>query len=363
VPAEQDRLEDDQRLDGEMSETYSDETDRQPDAEGVDAESESEFSRDALYERFMDDQSYEEEVEDPAEEQVADPIEEEPKAPAAETTPPEDDEEPAAILDEEEPEHEPEDLSLRIPNRDWSRLSPEARKAIEGLRENSKRTNDELEGQKPLADYGRNILEFAKHQNMQGESFQAWLDIGAVVNRGGQGAVDKCLEMARALGWNGKVPEAPKPELPKALQQRVDDLILTEEEAHEIYAEALPQLLAQPQAPQEQPAPANPDDLAIREGGKQLDTRYESAEKKYGSQWETRVKPAVEREMLKHKGTDPRAWGVLFDTSLELVLERGRRRKRPTQEKLASSRSAGEPASRGKKTTGRDRLYSEFGRS
>jgi len=68
--------------------------------------------------------------------------------------------------------------------------------------------------------------------------------------------------------------------------------------------------------------------------------------------------------MLKFKGADPRSWGVLFDQSLALVMER---HKAPNQrgsrsEALAPGRSSAEPPADPSKLAGRARVHALYGR-
>jgi hypothetical protein len=302
----------------------------------------------------------------PASEDAAD-AEEDPEAETAEEAPAAE-EKPAA-------EKAPNYLG-RVPDTEWARIPKATRDRINALRAEHKKVATEvatLKSRDHLAAYGESVLSFADKAKMRDEDLATWLEVGAVVNAGGEPAVSELLAMARRLGWNGDsdapaahAPTSRQAPLPDWLQAQVDAAEMTEEAAHRVAQRiaAAPtsptptgkeEPPARPKAPRFGPAPE-----ILAEGKKAMAERIGAAEGRFGSQW-AKLWPSVQREMLKHKGSHPSAWGPIFDQAVELVVERSKAKPKPLQPSLEPSRG-GKPVGKGEKLSPRERLY-KFGRS
>lgn len=324
------------------------------DAEGVDAEADGRkaMSRDELYKRLgaVDDVDAEEAVDDaktdeiPQAEEAAssesDPspaAEEEAKSDLPDTGEDPEAETPEAPENKEEEtakdnllisQEDKVDLLGRVPDKEWRALPTVTRQRINALRattkEQAKRV-EELEAVLPLADYGDKVRRFARTAKMTDDDLSVWLEVGAVVQTGGQPAIDELLNMARNLGWKGEAAHAAAPtgaRLPDWLQAKVDALEISEEAARDILArmpapeEAKPK--ERPKAPRFGPSA---EEMAA--GKAVLAEKTEAAQRRFGADW-NRLWPQIERTMLRKRGAHPSAWGDLFDLAVETVVQQHR---------------------------------------
>lgn len=257
----------------------------------------------------------------------------------------------------------------RVPDDEWKSLPPQTRERINALRADRKARIAEVEQYKqrePIAKYGEAVLSWAEQNRVSDEDMNVLLSIGARLQQGGEVAMQEALRIAQHYGYRPEAARAQAPDpLPDWLQQKVDDLEITEEAAKEIAARISEQ--APPSPPQQQPVnPVMPpaEEALLNEGKQLLATAQAEASQRYGSQW-ANMWPQVQREMLKEKGADPRTWGVLFKKSLEIVEERNKRAsaKGRINQDLAPGSTQAQSQPDPQNLTGRDRLYAMYTRA
>jgi len=164
---------------------------------GSDTEEQRTSSREELYRRFGFDEDEDEES-DASEEQDDEP------SPAAEDEQDEDPpaEDPSHPTDEQKP---PDEAMLgRVPDSEWKSLTKQTQQRINALRASRKQLKEQVsafEEQKPLVEFGDSILGFAEKNQINLEHLYPWLELGAVVNRGGEEAVNALIATAERLGY------------------------------------------------------------------------------------------------------------------------------------------------------------------
>jgi hypothetical protein len=255
----------------------------------------------------------------------------------------------------------------RVPDEVWRKLPAEGKARINALRTFGRKVKEEVEAlrtQAPLADYASKLLAFTEKEKISDDDFATWVELAAVVNRGGKPAIDELLGMAQALGWK---PEAAKVEdaaLPDWLQAKVDAAEMTEEAAREVVRRSGAPRTEKPVERPEAPRFGGRGDPSLEAGKKILATKQAEALRKYGSQW-PKLWASVQKEMLRHKGTPPEAWASLFDLSLKVVV--GRNATAPKKiGKQPLEAGSGRAPGRGEKPdfsklSGRDRLVAKYG--
>jgi hypothetical protein len=361
-----DAISDDDTL-NHLSETETDDG-----SQGADDERKKALSRDELYARLgavddpdtaepsadadqPDDEDADEADEDPdaddeAEEDDADAGEDDEAGP----------ETPDAKADEE-PQKIDEKLLGRVPDTEWKALPKVTRDRINALRVSHKKSAErikDLESRDDLAKYAEHIIRFADENKIGDRDLQTWLEVGAVVQRGGDDAVKELLSMARAFGWSGEPLEDAAP-LPDWLQAKVDSFEIDVETAAEIAKHLDPQTgqpPARPKAPR-----LGPDDEALARGKQTIDAKLREAEKRFGGDSWAKLWPQVQRRMLLQKGAHPDAWASIFDSAVEAaVAENKQKPARVGRTGLAPAGRGGSAQPDPDKLKGRERLYAMY---
>lgn len=247
--------------------------------------------------------------------------------------------------DEDEPAEEDEDGSAEaelpdeseeeddeLSDEDMAKLKRRTRKRIEYFRTKVA----EAKEREPLANYGQEIIAFAKEHEIKPDDLSNWIGLAAVVNKGGQPAVDALLNVAKSLGY--QPPTTPPQEhkkqdgaLPDWLQAKVDSFDIDLEVAKEIASKLPASAPAQAPASAPQPfaaaAPAAPQTSApagqgysqqdLDRGAQQLETLIAEANAKYPADWEKRIYPQVRAKMAEFRGAPVDQWPRLFKLALE----------------------------------------------
>jgi hypothetical protein len=240
------------------------------------------------------------------------------------------------------------DADLRIPDEEWKPLKARTKQRIEKFRA-------ELRETRPLAAMAREQLKFLKTAGIRPEDYEVWMRAGAIVNRGGQEAIDALLDMARQLGYRPESAETeadgadeagtedgPKTETPAALpawlKAKVDKFEISEDAARDIAARLAetaankgkkPPARQQPTArrpatsqdPQTQPAARREQDDSAQRAQARLTEKIAGAKAKYGSQWAV-LYPMVRERLVNLGATDPEAIANGFDLALEAAVAR-----------------------------------------
>jgi hypothetical protein len=274
-----------------------------------------------------------------------------PEAPPAPTAPPA---EPPPVADDPEVEI---DAMGRVPDSEWKKLPKAAQDAITALRGTAKADRRKVKDLEPIAQYGKTVMDFVDANGLTDQEVEQWLGVAPVVAKGGQPAIDALLGMAKNLGWKGA--EAPPPaatgKLPDWLQAKVDNLEVSPEAAEEIAAKLSP-----PAAPAKTEAPPADPALAEVHSGKQaLSVAIAAAAKRFPPDQWAKIYPLVHAETKKRAGkAPPAAWAALFDTSLDIVLDRLKAQSAPPPQPQSLTPTHG---SGGGKSDGdlkpRERLY------
>ena len=270
---------------------------------------------------------------------------------------------------EEADDSEDENLE-EISDEEKSKLKRRTRKRIEHFQAKLR----EAKEREPLAAYGEEIISFARENQINPDDLSRWVGLGAVVNRGGEEAVEAVLKVAEQLGWQRpdaapqqrEREEAPADgKLPGWLQAKVDSYDIDLETAQDI-ARRLPK----PQPPQQQapnppaaPAPRAPQqDMAqreIEEGTHQIETLIAEASAKYPADWEKRLFPQVKAKMAEFRGAPASQWPKLFKLALDNAV--ASTQKPPKRERRAIAPSSGKSTSGGTKAkTPRERMLAKL---
>lgn len=258
--------------------------------------------------------------------------------------------------DEDEKPVEPAKLLGRVPDKEWHSLPKATQKRINALRASHKTLTKQVEAfeSEPVVVVGRSVQSFLDENNLDENSLNTWLRLGATVNKGGQAAIDALLETAKAFGYKGEATSGTSGTLPDWLQDKVDAGEVDEAAAQEIMKHMGPS-----EPPQGRTAD-DPMEQAIRQGQQVLASRRKAAEKQYGTRWK-KLFPLVQREMLRNKGSHPEAWGPLFDTAVRLaVAELKPKKKAKAPASLPPGRSS-KPTDPGE-LTGRARIHAKYSR-
>lgn len=219
-----------------------------------------------------------------------------------------------------------------VPAAEWRKLPAVTKDRIKSLRKAHKQAKQEAEqmrGREPEADYGRAVIDFQEQNKIDPQEFDQWMALAPVVAQGGDQAIKALQGMLSTLGVEG-TPDA-EPSYPAEIQQLLDDGLMSEKEAANIAKHFSP-ATEQPAAQSQQVT----EEQITAQGRQDLGQRMLAAQQKYGSQWGA-IRDRVAREMQQHKGVDPRAWGVLFDQSLKLVVQQMQQPAKPPPRSLSPS--------------------------
>lgn len=249
-----------------------------------------------------------------------------------------------------------------IPNKEWSSLPEATRKRIESARESQKALRRDLKEAQPFVEHGKAIVDFTKANNIGEEDLRVGLDLIAKFNKGGEEAVQAALEVAQHFGYEPANTAAADGDLPKWLQDQVDDLSMTEEAARTVLTQMGGGSQAQPAA---QKADAQLQQETA-EGRKQLDERITSLQEKYPSS-KDKLLPRIEREAYRLRDTHPEVWdsplkwGALYDLATDNVLAKAK----PTKRKAPDSKGLGSGGGKKRKASQsegneNDRFYKIF---
>jgi len=341
-------------------------------SEGVDAETgegRKALSRDELYSRLEAVDDPEDEVVEPeTPPQVEDQDDsQKPDEVAPTEEPSEEVDDPDAELPAEEPEQEPaaeEKLFGRVPNEEWEKLPPVTRDRINALKADRKKhisEADTLRQREPLAKYGETIIRFADQNKMSDDDMEVLLGIGTQLQQGGDTAKNAALDIARHFGWEEQTSSTGPSKLPDWLQEKVDSLEMTEEAAHDVLQRSAPP--KKEPAAQPQPRFSKEEEL-LQIGRTELSKAQAETQQANPAEWGT-LKPEVEREMLKHKGADPRAWNAIWRSCVDVVKERRKaaRRKQPIEGGMGNGHGNQRATVDPETLTGRDRLLAKYTRA
>lgn len=214
-----------------------------------------------------------------------------------------------------------------------ARVAPKTKRRIEQLLEERKNS-------KPLADYGRSLLELQKAAGIPPEAFGAWVALGIDVNAKPENAPLRLYAEAKKLAAHQGITLPLDGPAPASLPADFDDFLIEQAEQGEISSAALKQLrerlkplrtgaapkpaappaqqtAAQPPvqtpAPQQRPSSPSPAIIAANEKITALEADYA---KRYPADW-AKIRPIVKAKMPRYNGTDPTQWADFFEREVK----------------------------------------------